>query len=123
MRVLSLGAGVQSTTVALLAMHGEVPAPDVAIFADTGWEPEAVYDHLDWLEDQPLPFTVNRVQTANIRESITQRNHFTGVPWHIVLPDGRPGMGRRACTNEFKLKPIAREVRRVLAQSDSGGTA
>lgn len=37
-RVLSLGAGVQSTTLAPPAVHGEVgPMPDCAIFADTGW--------------------------------------------------------------------------------------
>ena len=42
LRALSLGAGVQSTTMALLAAHGEVgPMRDCAIFADTGWEPRA----------------------------------------------------------------------------------
>ena len=47
LRALSLGAGVQSTTLALMASHGEIgPMPDCAIFADTGWEPQAVYDHL-----------------------------------------------------------------------------
>ena len=50
LRVISLGAGVQSTTMALLAAHGEIqPMPDAAIFADTGWEPAAVYRHLEWL--------------------------------------------------------------------------
>jgi hypothetical protein len=50
LRVLSLGAGVQSTTMALMAAHGEVgPMPDCAIFSDTGWEPNAVYQHLAWL--------------------------------------------------------------------------
>lgn len=44
LRALSLGAGVQSTTMALMAAHGEIqPMPDCAIFADTGWEPKAVY--------------------------------------------------------------------------------
>lgn len=47
LRILSLGAGVQSTTLALMAAHGEIGAmPDCAIFADTGWEPKAVYEHL-----------------------------------------------------------------------------
>lgn len=37
LRALSLGAGVQSTTMALMAAHGEIgPMPDCAIFADTG---------------------------------------------------------------------------------------
>ncbi|ETA02416.1 hypothetical protein CcI156_10935 [Frankia sp. CcI156] len=46
-RVLSLGAGIQSTTLALLAVEAALPRPDAAIFADTGWEPRAVYEHLD----------------------------------------------------------------------------
>lgn len=37
--ILSLGAGVQSTTLLLMALHGELePIPDCAIFADTGAE-------------------------------------------------------------------------------------
>ncbi len=44
LRVLRLGAGVQSTTLALMTAHGVVgPMPDCAIFADTGWEPASVY--------------------------------------------------------------------------------
>src|SRR5262249_18428138 len=39
--ILSLGAGVQSTTLALLAAGGELALPEAAIFADTGWEPRA----------------------------------------------------------------------------------
>jgi hypothetical protein len=36
LRVISLGAGVQSTTMALMAARGEIaPMPDCAIFADT----------------------------------------------------------------------------------------
>ena len=40
-RSLSLGAGVQSTVLALMAERGDhgLSKPDVAIFADTGWEP------------------------------------------------------------------------------------
>lgn len=114
LRVLSLGAGVQSTTIALMAARGEIPVPDVAIFADTGWEPQAVYRHLDWLDTLDLPFPINRVKTADIREAIVTGNHFTGIPWHVTKDDGTGTVGRRACTNEYKLKPIAREVRRLL---------
>lgn len=50
MVVLSLGAGVQSTTIALMAAQGvATPMPDCAIFADTGDEPRATYEHLRWL--------------------------------------------------------------------------
>lgn len=72
LRVLSLGVGVQSTTMALMAAHGEIrPMPDCAIFADTGWEPKAVYEHLEWLmSPNVLPFPVHIVSAGNIRDNL-----------------------------------------------------
>ncbi|MFQ5591612.1 MAG: hypothetical protein ACE5HE_10650 [Phycisphaerae bacterium] len=49
LRILNLGAGVQSTTLAFMAHNGAIPAFDYAIFADTQGEPKAVYAHLKWL--------------------------------------------------------------------------
>ncbi len=49
--LLSLGAGVQSTTLALMTVEGLLPRIDGAVFADTGWEPRRVYEHLDRLRD------------------------------------------------------------------------
>lgn len=74
LRVISLGAGVQSTTMALMAAHGEIgPMPDCAIFADTGWEPKAVYEHLEWLTSpNVLPFPVHIVSAGNIRDNLMQ---------------------------------------------------
>lgn len=42
MRLLSLGASVQSTTLALMAVEELLPRLDGAIFADPGWEPGRV---------------------------------------------------------------------------------
>lgn len=72
LRAVSLGAGVQSTTMALMAAHGDIgPMPDCAIFADTGWEPRAVYEHLEWLRSpNVLPFPVHIVSVGNIREQL-----------------------------------------------------
>ncbi|MCK9513952.1 MAG: hypothetical protein M0R28_22370 [Pigmentiphaga sp.] len=72
LRALSLGAGVQSTTMALMAAHEEIgPMPDCAIFADTGWEPKAVYDHLAWLmSPNVLPFPVYTVSAGSIRDQL-----------------------------------------------------
>lgn len=69
LRVLSLGAGVQSTTLALMIEKGEVPMVDCAIFSDVGAEPKLVYQHLDWLEKQ-LSYPVYKVQWRNLREDI-----------------------------------------------------
>ena len=70
LRVLSLGAGVQSTAVALMSAHGELPRFDACIFADTGWEPADVYAHFDrlkaHLEDRGIPTYV--VSAGNIRD-------------------------------------------------------
>ena len=117
-RFLSLGAGVQSSTLALLIAHGDVPMVDAAIFADTQWEPRAVYEWLDWLEAR-LPFPVYRVTAGSIRDSILAKQNTTGgrfaaVPWHLQHPNGERGMGRRQCTREYKIAPLIKEKRRLL---------
>jgi hypothetical protein len=115
LRVLSLGAGVQSTTLALMAAHGEIPQPDFAVFADTGWEPAEVYRHLDRLE-AALPFPVYRVRSdkGDIRDSIATGD-YEPIPWHIPGTGGNfASMGRRQCTKVYKLYPIRRFVRAAL---------
>ena len=120
LRILSLGAGAQSSCLALMADQGYegLEKPDCAIFADTGWEPPAVYEHLAWLENE-LTFPVYRVRDGNIRDDIlagrtpTGRN-FISIPVHTVDEAGKPGIGKRQCTSEYKLKPIFRKVRELL---------
>lgn len=85
LRVLSLGAGVQSTTLALMAAHGEIgPMPDCAIFADTGWEPQAVYEHLDWLKSpNVLPFPIHIVSAGDLRADLlagAQGERWASIP-------------------------------------------
>jgi hypothetical protein len=110
--ILSLGAGVQSTTVALLSKHGELPPIDCAIFADTGWEPKAVYRHLDWLEGQ-LPFPVHRVSAGTSIREKWERTPGTRV---ASLPMFTEGGGRlwRQCTKEWKIEPIHSKIRELL---------
>lgn len=115
--VLSLGAGVQSTTLALLAVEGVLPRPDAAIFADTGWEPHRVYEHLDRLADvlADAGIPLHRVSSGNLRaDSIDPAHRFASVPYFVRNPDGSEGMGRRQCTSEYKLKPIKVKVRELL---------
>jgi hypothetical protein len=118
LRLLSLGAGVQSTTLLLLAAEGLLPRLDGAIFADTGWEPAAVYEHLDRLERevaQPAGIPVYRVSAGNIRHDALDPEHrFASMPLFVKNPDGGDGMTRRQCTAEYKLKPIKAQVRLLL---------
>lgn len=42
-----------------MSIAGELPKLDHAIFADTGWEPAAVYRQMDWLEEQAAAVGIN----------------------------------------------------------------
>jgi 3'-phosphoadenosine 5'-phosphosulfate sulfotransferase (PAPS reductase)/FAD synthetase len=91
MRILSLGAGVQSSTMALMAEEGAFGVkPDAAIFADTGWEPPQVYEHLEWLKTK-LSYPVYTIQYGNIREDIMNAmsesgNRFASAPFLYQKP-------------------------------------
>jgi hypothetical protein len=106
MRCLSLGAGVQSTTVLLLSIDGDLPAFDRVVFADTQDEPGAVYEHLARLREL-APIDV--VTAGALRD--TAAAAFVPVP----LFDGAGGMGRRQCTQQYKLRPIRRHLRSIGA--------
>ena len=123
LRALSLGAGVQSTTLALMAAHGAVgPMPDCAIFADTGWEPRAVYEHLDWLmSPNVLPFPVFIVGSGNMRDNLLaagRGERWASIPAFARSVDRRGnvsiGMIRRQCTGDYKIEPIRRKVRELV---------
>lgn len=124
LRVLSLGAGVQSTTLALMVARGDLPSIDAAIFADTQWEPARVYQHLAWLTPL-LPFPVHVVTAGDIVQGIRNRHNTTSgryaaIPWFVQNPDGSKGMGRRQCTSEYKLTPIMRKLRDILGVNRRG---
>ena len=116
-RFLSLGAGMQSSACLLLSAAGKIPRFDAAIFSDTGWEPQAVYRHLTRLTriaaDAGIP--VVRVSNGDIRaDAIDPAHRFASMPLFALGPGGERGMAKRQCTNEYKIKPIKREVRRRL---------
>ena len=119
-KVLSLGAGTQSTVMALMAEQeiGGLEKPDIAIFADTKWEPPHVYEHLDWLEKQ-LSYKVLRVSAGDIRENVLagvtpDGNNFLDMPVFLVNPDGTKSVAARQCTNHYKIIPIHKELRKIL---------
>jgi hypothetical protein len=122
LRILSLGAGVQSTTMALLAAHGEIgPMPDAAIFADTGSEPAPTYEHLRWLmSPNVLPFPVHVVGKATSLYADLMRGtnsggrrRYAAIPAFLSRPGEREGMGRRQCTKEYKIEPLLKKQREL----------
>lgn len=124
-RILSLGAGVQSTALALLAIDGHLPPLDHAIFADTGWEPAAVYQHLDRLtvELEANGVQVHIVSNGNIRaDALAEGHRFASMPLHMKGAKGN-GIVRRQCTSEYKLTPIKRKVRELIGAKVQGTLA
>jgi hypothetical protein len=123
LHIISLGAGVQSTTMALMAAHGEItPMPDCAIFADTQWEPRTVYEHLRWLmSPNVLPFPVHIVTAGNIRADLLRRHseragRFVTIPAYSVSKRGKEGMGQRQCTANYKIEPLHKKLRELLGK-------
>jgi hypothetical protein len=112
-KILSLGAGVQSSVMALMSEKGELPPVDAMIFADTQFEPKSVYAHLDWLETQ-LSTPVYRVSIGNIRDDhIRSVSEGTNIRGMMPLFTGN-GFGRRQCTNAYKIEPVKKQIRTLL---------
>jgi hypothetical protein len=122
LEVLNFGAGVQSTTLLLMSCEGLLPKLDRAIFADTQWEPAAVYRHLEWCKEHAAKhgITIDVRTAGNLRQDLIefwgQRRSADGkrhasIPAFIKNPDGSRGMVRRQCTGTYKIDVIERYVR------------
>lgn len=89
MRILSLGAGVQSSTLAFMIERGEVGPVDCAIFADVGNEPKKVYDFLDYIEEN-VSFPIQRVSAGNLGEDFLavmrgEKGRCSTPPFSVVV--------------------------------------
>ena len=114
--VISLGAGVQSSTMAIMAAKGDLPPVDVAIFADTGNEPKAVYTYLNYLSNI-LPFPIFKVRKGNIKDDMLNakgKTNFVVAPFFTQNKiTGKKGMVMRQCTNDYKIQPIRVKIREL----------
>ena len=115
--VISLGAGVQSSTMAIMAAKGDFPSVDCAIFADTGNEPKMVYKYLELLK-KILPYPVHIVSKGDIMKDMLNAKDNTNF---VVAPyftqnkiTGKKGMVMRQCTNDYKIQVITQKVRELL---------
>lgn len=112
MQILSLGAGVQSTAMLYMAIDGTLPRPDCVIFADTKWEPKAVYKNLKRLRAAAAKADLDLyvVTHSNIRSDLVSAavtgKRIASPPYRTLNPQGSRGKLRRQCTHEYKLKPM-----------------
>lgn len=123
LRLLSLGAGVQSSTLLLMSLDGDLPPIDGAIFADTREEPAPVYRHLEFLakrcEAAGVPLhVVSDTRSRGLLEDLTdviEGRRPPGIaqpPLNFVEGEGRMQI-RRQCTTHLKITPIRRKVREL----------
>ena len=118
---LSLGAGVQSSALLVLACTDDrIPTPDFCVFADTGDEPQYVYDYLKVLIEFAAQYDVEVITAQKgrlsdwVRNRKTSGKRFASIPFFTKNQDGSYGMLRRQCTREFKIEPITKAVRKKL---------
>ena len=119
LRVLSLGAGVQSSTLALMIEHGELPPIDAAIFADVKGEPKKVYEWLEYLKTKITSYPIHIVSWRDLKQDILdaakgEYKAFTAPFYTKNTVTGKKGLLRRQCTADYKIKPVIQEIRRLL---------
>lgn len=132
--VISLGAGVQSSTLLMMAdrgeikIDGEVIIPKVAIVADTGNEPKKVYEWIEFLETQVKNIKIIKAKKGDlvldIVNGVEKGTRVPSVPFFTklkspVLKDGesfgyeiKKGKLMRHCTMDYKIAVIRREIRK-----------
>tara|TARA_R110002020_G_C16109421_1_gene759390 strand:- start:137 stop:925 length:789 start_codon:yes stop_codon:yes gene_type:complete len=116
--VLSLGAGVQSSTVAMLSVEGIIPKFDAWVFGDPLWEGKEVYQQVEWLEKQAKKIGTKFYRTS--KRDVRDFNRTDGVrthsiPLHTLNPrTGKKGLLRRTCTYELKILPVEKVIREQI---------
>ena len=127
LRALSMGAGVQTTALALMACRGIVgPRPDVVIMSDTGDESSKTYHHWRWLKTEIARLSNGQVECIDVSrgERLSDRirkrasgeagygkqERFVSAPFFT----SNGGQGKRQCTREFKIEPLEKEQRRLM---------
>lgn len=96
----------------LYVKDGLLPKPDVVIHADTGSEmPETVEHVHNWAipfcEDLGIDFRIVRSHRGTIYDDYFQAGTI-------------PVIGFRSCTDNFKIMPQRREIRKIVGQGKRG---
>jgi hypothetical protein len=122
---------VQSSTVLLMSIHGVLPELDAVIFADTGWEPQGVYDYLEYLQsihpihvvaagpskilhDGSFAQIPKNIREDALKSQVRDSKRWASIPFATKNPDGSIGRIRRQCTKDYKVDPVRRRIRQLL---------
>lgn len=124
MKILSFGAGMQSTALALMSCENamnrtppypHVPIYDAVIFCDLGLEPSWVMNQVEFTRRacehagiffQTLDTPLYKDLLCNFGERRT-----VSVPWWTLKSDGHKSRMPRNCTIDYKVNAITKYVR------------
>ena len=128
MKILSCGAGMQSSALhlmscenALVKIRGEppvwpqVPIYDISIFCDLGFEPPWVKKQVEFLANAghscgvPLVILDSPLYT-DFMENFGERRTIS-IPWWTIKEDGHKSKMPRNCTIDYKVELISKYVR------------
>lgn len=114
MKILSLGMGVQSTTLYYMSSTGFLDRVDYAIFADPGAEKRQTYEHFEYLKKwQKIN---DGVPVIHVKKDILgdlKQWHLRRLASIPVFTGRRSGQLRRQCTREYKISVIDKEIRKL----------
>jgi 3'-phosphoadenosine 5'-phosphosulfate sulfotransferase (PAPS reductase)/FAD synthetase len=108
MKIISLGWGVQSFTLAAMSALGELPKVDYAIHADTTHESQLTYEFAQkwtlWLEERGVKAVTVKPDNAEII------NKWGGVsiPIYTASLNKGDGQTQRQCTSDWKIVTMRR---------------
>ncbi len=113
-KILSLGWGVQSWTLAAMIALREIESVDYMIHADTTHEASWTYAHAEkwtpWLKDHRQK--VITVKPA--KNKLGAFNQYKGVYIPAYTSNGKSnGQLRRQCTGDWKIAPMRRMIQKL----------
>lgn len=110
---ISLGAGVQSSALMAMSALGidGCPKADCAIFADTQDEPPWVYQQLAALATFG---GVHGVPVVIVTKGKLSDDRRVQLPAFVLNDDGDVGPLTRSCTQDYKIRVVRREARRLM---------
>jgi len=118
LRILSLGWGIQSWTLAAMAALEEIPPVDYAIHADTTHEHVGTYEHAakwtPWLEEHGVKVVTVRGRRTDVIQRWESSTAGIMIPAYTAALTGKKGQLARQCTRTWKVDPIRRIVSQFL---------
>lgn len=127
LRILSLGWGVQSFTIAAMIALGEMEPVDVMVHADTTWETERTYQlsaaFTPWLRERGQNIVTVQSDRVDVIQKWASKTEGVMAPVFTLAPDGEQGQLGRQCTRTWKIDPIRRFISGELAERGLKKTA